>query len=177
MNILQIKVADLDPNPWNPNKMSSTVFKALEESFDEFGTDLTPLVVRHLGDRFQIIDGEHRYTLAQKKSINELPCIVVDYSDSDCKRLTQILNRTRGEDDPVKLKELFESLLDELPKEDIIKGLPYATPEDLDSVLLGLEEAIESMGDDDKESLSQELDIEGMGFDHECPKCGFEFNG
>lgn len=176
MDTPQINLSQIDPNPWNPNEMNSTVLTALEESFDEFGPELIPLVVRQLGDRYQIIDGEHRYKLALKKGIKALPCVVVDYDDNECKRLTQILNRTRGEDDPIKLKALFESLLEDLPKEDVIKGLPYDTPEDLDRVLLGLGEVIHLMPDDDQDILNKGLDIENMVLSHRCPKCGYEFD-
>ena len=128
-----IPINKLILNTWNPNIMDSQTYQALSESFREFG-DIDPILVRDLGNKYQIIDGEHRYKIARDLGIDKIQCIVVDVSDTQAKRLTQIMNRTKGKDDPEKLMKLLDSLLAELSEDEVVSGLPY-NPDDLASLI------------------------------------------
>jgi len=128
-----IPINKLILNTWNPNIMDSQTYQALSESFREFG-DIDPILVRDLGNKYQIIDGEHRYKIARDLGIDKIQCIVVDVSDTQAKRLTQIMNRTKGKDDPEKLMNLLDSLLLELSEDEVVSGLPYS-PDDLASLI------------------------------------------
>jgi hypothetical protein len=127
MAIKSISVSRIIPNQWNPNKMNEKTLTALKQSIEEFGFDLDPLLVRKVDNKFEIIDGEHRYNLAVEKKVNAVDCVVIDCTNTQAKRLTQIMNRTKGEDDPTLLNELFKSLEQELNIEEIIKGMPLET--------------------------------------------------
>lgn len=124
MTIKSISVSQIIPNQWNPNKMNPQTLKALQESIEEFGIDLDPLLVRKIDNKYEIIDGEHRYKLAIQEGFKTINCVVIECSNTQAKRLTQIMNRTKGEDDPKLLKDLFKSLEEELNIEEIIKGMP-----------------------------------------------------
>lgn len=128
-----IPIKSIIPNTWNPNIMDSQTYSALRESFTEFG-DIDPILVRDMGDKYQIIDGEHRYKIAREMGIDKIQSIVVEVSDTQAKRLTQIMNRTKGKDDPDKLMNLLDSLLQELSEDEVVQGLPY-TPDDLASLI------------------------------------------
>jgi ParB/RepB/Spo0J family partition protein len=128
-----IPINKLIPNTWNPNVMDSQTYQALSESFREFG-DIDPILVRDLGNKYQIIDGEHRYKIARDLGIDKIQCIVVDVSDTQAKRLTQIMNRTKGKDDPERLMNLLDSLLAELSEDELVSGLPYS-PDTLASLI------------------------------------------
>ena len=120
-----IPINKFAPNTWNPNIMDSETYQALKESFTEFG-DIDPILVRDIGDKYQIIDGEHRYRIAKELGLDKIQSIVVDVSDTQAKRLTQIMNRTKGKDDPEKLMNLIDSLLEEISEDELVKGLPYS---------------------------------------------------
>ncbi|HEY9704991.1 MAG TPA: ParB/RepB/Spo0J family partition protein [Allocoleopsis sp.] len=124
-----IPIKNIIPNIWNPNVMDAQTYQALKESFTEFG-DIDPILVRDLGDKYQIIDGEHRYKIAREIGLDKIQSIVIDVSDNQAKRLTQIMNRTKGKDDPEKLMNLLDSLLQEMSEDELVKGLPY-TPDSL----------------------------------------------
>ncbi|HEY9705058.1 MAG TPA: ParB/RepB/Spo0J family partition protein [Allocoleopsis sp.] len=124
-----IPIKNIIPNTWNPNVMDARTYQALKESFTEFG-DIDPILVRDLGDKYQIIDGEHRYKIAREIGLDKIQSIVIDVSDNQAKRLTQIMNRTKGKDDPEKLMNLLDSLLQEMSEDELVKGLPY-TPDSL----------------------------------------------
>lgn len=136
----------LRPNPWNPNEMPEKAWNALGQSIVKYGIHLQPIVVRPRGgdDNFQIIDGEHRFKWAQEMGITSVSVVIVDVDDYDAKKLTQILNRTRGDDNPVKLKELLDSLLVDHAPEEVIEGMAIASKEELGYLLADLEREIMS---------------------------------
>ena len=131
-----IEVAKVRVNQWNPNKMDELTYKALQESFEEFGA-IDPILVRQIGDCYEVIDGEHRLKIAQSLDISHIEAVIVDVDDNQAKRLTQIMNRTRGEDDQEKLMHLLDSILSEIDKTEAILGLPL-TEQTLDELLTDL---------------------------------------
>ena len=127
MIIKHIEIAHIYPNQWNPNRMDVKTFEALAQSSEEFG-NIDPITVRQLADNnYQIIDGYHRYLIAKQNNIKSIDCVVIDCTETQAKRLTQILNRTKGTDDPFLLKDLLKSLEDDIDIEDILRGLPMDT--------------------------------------------------
>ena len=145
MNFAKIPISQVIPNEWNPNEMNPAQVKALAESLDEFG-NILPIVVRLKGDRYEIIDGEHRFFALQHQRVSEIEVVIVDADDIDARRLTQILNRTKGEDDPEKLLKLIQYFSDNLSPDEIIKGQPFESPEDYADFVEELEGKIESSG-------------------------------
>jgi len=124
-----VPIGDLDPNPWNPNRQSEAVDRALGESIDEFGF-IDPITVRRVDGRWQIIGGEHRWRKAQQAGMSEVPVIAVDVDDDEAKRLTLILNETVGEHDVVAVGTLLAQLrADDVDMETLLRGLPYSTTE------------------------------------------------
>ena len=139
-----IPVEQLKPNPWNPNEMGETAWQALGQSIVKHGIHLQPLVVRPHGDGFQIIDGEHRYKWACEMGIPSVSAVVADVDDFQAKKLTQILNRVRGEDNPIQLKELLDSLLVDHTPDEVIEGMAIANEQELNHLLADLEKQIMS---------------------------------
>ena len=170
LETIRIPLEDLSPNPWNPNEMDEKRWEALGQSIEQYGIDLQPLVVRQRGDHYQIIDGEHRYRWAQELKIKQLPAIVVEVDDVNAKKMTQILNRTRGEDNPVKLKELLDSLLVEIEANELINGLPIETEAELNYLLADLEKQVTQEYDLPDE---EEMGAEDEATNKKCPNCGF----
>jgi len=111
-------------NPWNPNQMDKKTLKAEKESIQKYGV-VAPIIVREIDDDFQIIDGEHRYIVCKELAHKTIPCVIVDgLKEKDAKKLTIILNETKGQNDKIELGKL----LGELEKDfgDNLKiGLPF----------------------------------------------------
>lgn len=121
---LAIPVARIDPNPWNPNEMAGRVFDAVGESLQEFGQVL-PLVVRphpEAPERYQIIDGEHRWRQATAQGITVVECKVLHVDDPTAKRLTLALSEG-GESNKLKLGLLLQDLSSELDVQTILRGI------------------------------------------------------
>ena len=88
-------------NPWNPNQMDKKTLKAEKESIQKYGV-VAPIIVREIDDDFQIIDGEHRYIVCKELRHETIPCVIVDgLKEKDAKKLTIILNETKGSNDKI----------------------------------------------------------------------------
>lgn len=122
----------LVPNDWNPNVMKARVLQAERESIEAYGF-IDPITVRpHPTDegRFQIIDGEHRWKVASELGIESVPVVVLDLDDNAARKLTIILNETRGRADVVDLGKLLGDLADDMgDTAELLRGLPYSEGE------------------------------------------------
>lgn len=117
----QVPVGELQPNDWNPNRMDDQIYQKELNSIRRFGF-VSPIIVRGI----EIIDGEHRWRAAMELGMVEVPVWDVgDLSDGDAKQLTLTLNRLRGEDDPVRLRDLLRDLATFQPLPELLAVLPW----------------------------------------------------
>lgn len=145
MASLKIELVDyssIEPNDWNPNKQNERALAAEKESILDHGF-IVPVTVRPHPTKsktYQIIDGFHRWkvigdviannlegngNIAEIVKTKQIPVVVLDVDDANAKRLTIILNETRGRADMGELAILLGDLQTELG-DDLIRGLPYS---------------------------------------------------
>lgn len=121
-----VPIDRIAPNEWNPNRMDEEMFQKAVASIREFGF-VDPVTVRHLGDLFEIIDGEHRWVAAKQEGLTEIPVIDVGVIEDDvAQQLTIVLNETRGQADPRKLGQLLFQLSQKIDRETLLDRLPYS---------------------------------------------------
>lgn len=137
----QVELEKLEPNPWNPNVMTDLVLQKERESIELYGF-IDPITVRpHPTKRkrergvLQIIDGEHRWRVATEMELVTVPVVVLDIDTVAAKKLTIILNETRGEADTLDLAKLLKDLSSSHASADeLLQALPF-TSRDLDELL------------------------------------------
>lgn len=128
---LPVKAVELSPNSWNPNVAEGRTMAAIGESLGAFG-QVGDIVVTYDDGGFTIIDGEHRFRHCEPDDTVYVT-VLFGYSEAELKKLTIILNETKGEADKVQLVTLLASLEEELG--DALKvGLPYSDKELADMV-------------------------------------------
>jgi ParB family transcriptional regulator, chromosome partitioning protein len=88
-----IPIEDIDPNPRQP-RQSMGDLSELIASIREKGV-LEPILVRPMGNRFQIIAGERRYRASCEVGLAEVPCIVRDASDAEVMEIALVENLQR----------------------------------------------------------------------------------
>jgi len=145
-----IPVGNIHPNKWNPNRQNERQFQAEVESILSYGF-IAPILVRKIANGYEILDGEHRHRametiIAQNlKGANNLPelvatktipAICIDVDDVQAKKLTIIMNETRGSAELSELSKLLESIQTELGDETLF-GLPYTEQQLTDLLSLG----------------------------------------
>jgi hypothetical protein len=157
----KMKLSELSPNTWNPNKTSDRTNKAIGESLNSYGQILECVARLHpVNDGFQIIDGEHRFKIING---DKNPLISVNllfgYSEPEAKKLTIILNETRGSADKIELASLLSELSHDLDMDELKIGLPYDQSE-LDE-LIGLSGVDwDNFNDDSQEDSEEELPLD-----------------
>jgi ParB/RepB/Spo0J family partition protein len=104
-----VGVDKLIPNPWNPNKMSELEFQELVAEVKHIKTIAKPIVVRRVGDMYQIVDGEHNWRAAQEAGLTEVPVTVEAMDDFEAMRQTLKRNQ-HGHHDPLAEGEMFAQM-------------------------------------------------------------------
>ena len=150
---VKIARSRLSNNDYNPNKTTERQQQAIEESLSNYG-QLTSVLVRPDPEKegdYIIVDGEHRGRVLTEEIYVD---IVHDLSEADAKKLTVIMNETRGSADKIELAQLLASLDEELNFEDLKIGLPYEDTE--------LQELID-LADVDWDNFNTEFEEEEKG--------------
>jgi ParB family transcriptional regulator, chromosome partitioning protein len=110
---LQLDIDLIDPSPYQPR----TRFR--EEGLDELARSIQssgiiqPLVVRHIGNRYQLIAGERRWRAAQRAGLNKVSAIVRQVSDELALEMTLVENIQREDLNPIEQARAFDRLMQE----------------------------------------------------------------
>lgn len=124
-DIAKISVVDIDrvkPNSWNPKNKNTDEYKKVLKSVRTNGLRI-PVVVRSVGDDFEIVDGEQRFTAC--KDLNYKQVLIYNegiMSDKKAKELT-IWYQVQVPFDDFALSELITNMSNEFTLEDL--DLPY----------------------------------------------------
>src|SRR5271157_5031304 len=109
----QLDIDLIDPSPYQPR----TRFR--EEALDELARSIQssgiiqPLVVRPIGNRFQLIAGERRWRAAQRAGLNKVSVIVRNVPDALALEMTLVENIQREDLNAIEAARAFERLMDE----------------------------------------------------------------
>lgn len=113
----------LDPHPLNSNVMPKTLMDKLADEVRRTGL-YPPIIVRPVGDRFQILDGHHRIQVLKSIGHDQANVVVWQVDDEQALVLLASLNRLEGEDDPRKRAQLLDQLTQSMPISELAKRLP-----------------------------------------------------
>jgi hypothetical protein len=103
----------------NPNVVSEQQMKGLQRAVKKFGF-LVPVV---LNQKYQILDGEHRVRIYQKLGMKQIPAYIINVDKLDGKILRQVMNKLKGQHDPIKDSTEFQVLFKNDKLEDLAKLL------------------------------------------------------
>ncbi|OOB80112.1 MAG: hypothetical protein BEN19_00625 [Epulopiscium sp. Nuni2H_MBin003] len=123
-NSLDVRVVSIDliePNENQPRtKFDERDLRELMQSIVEKGI-IQPLVVKPIGDKFQIIAGERRFRAARMAALKEVPVLVKNVSEQVEYEIALIENVQRSDLNVMELAVAYQSLMDEfdLSAEDI----------------------------------------------------------
>lgn len=108
---ITIPIDKIIPNFWNPNHMSKAIFDKMKQTIQEKGL-FGSIICRKYGEKYQILDGEHRMKACKELGWTELPveCATDDVTDAEVKFWTIYFNNTRGKDDIEKRSAILEGL-------------------------------------------------------------------
>lgn len=105
-------VEELKPHAMQPRKtFSDGKMAELVASIKEKGV-IQPLVVRQLGDHYQIIAGERRWRAAQKAGLDRVPVVIQDVSEDWALEIALIENIQREDLNPLEEAAAYKYLMD-----------------------------------------------------------------
>jgi len=120
-----IKLASVEKNPWNPNRMTKFQFESLKQGLAEDGwLSSDALLIWGKDDKGKaqnlIINGEHRQRAALELGMKEGPAVILNgLTAAQAKALTIKLDNKRGQFDPDGLAALVQSIQFDLGAADL----------------------------------------------------------
>ncbi len=101
----------LIPSKYQPRKhFDNREIRELSESIKNYGI-VNPILVRTVGDKFEIIAGERRYRAAKMCGLTEVPVIIKDLDDNQCQELALIENTHREDLTAVETAQAYEEIM------------------------------------------------------------------
>jgi ParB family chromosome partitioning protein len=110
--LLHIAVDQIDPNPFQPRRQfDAAELAALADSLRQHGM-LQPVLVRAVGERYQLIAGERRLRAAIEAHLHEIPARVLELDDQRVCELAMVENLQREDLNAIEKAGAFRNYLD-----------------------------------------------------------------
>jgi len=128
--IIFINTDHISPDPEQPRRsFEEKSLKELAESIRQLGV-MQPLLVVADKEGYRIVAGERRYRAAQLAGLEQLPCIVRNYSKSQLAEVSLVENIQRQDLNPMEEAAAYRRLMDEFgyTQENLSKRLGKSRP-------------------------------------------------
>ena len=110
LTVLNIK--DILPNRFQPRiKFDEEKLEELADSISKYGV-IQPIVVRPVGNKFEIIAGERRFKASKLANRSTIPAILVNLSDKDSEEIALLENVQRQQLSPIEEAVSYKRILD-----------------------------------------------------------------
>jgi ParB family transcriptional regulator, chromosome partitioning protein len=109
--VTELPVDAITPNPQQPRKdFNVNTLQDLAASLRQSGV-IQPVVVRRLGQGYQLIVGERRWRAAQLAGLSQIPAVVREATDAQTLELALVENLLREDLNPMEEAEAYQRLL------------------------------------------------------------------
>lgn len=110
--VVLLNLEDILPNRFQPRiKFDEKAIVELSESIREHGV-IQPIIVRKMGDKYEIIAGERRYKASVMSGKTNIPAIIVDLNDKDSSEIALIENVQRQDLTPIEEAISYRKIFD-----------------------------------------------------------------
>lgn len=110
--VIELDINDVLPNRFQPRvKFNEEAIIELAESIKEHGI-IQPIIVRPIGDKYEIIAGERRYKASILAGKETIPAIITDLNDKDSAEIALIENVQRKNLTPIEEAVSYKKILD-----------------------------------------------------------------
>jgi len=109
--VYQISIEDIIPNRFQPRlAFDDESLKELADSIKQHGI-IQPLVLRRLGNKFEIIAGERRFKAALMANLTQVPGIITELDDNASAEVAIVENIQRKDLTAIEEARSYEMLL------------------------------------------------------------------
>lgn len=123
MEIIELPLEALKEAPWNANQTDDAMLQRLRSSISKYGL-VQNLVVRPIGDEYEVLSGNQRLKILREFNVKIVPCAIVNMDDAHARLLAQALNHIHGDDDLGLRAELIREVMQVIPEAEILTILP-----------------------------------------------------
>mgnify|MGYP001279556749 CR=1 FL=1 len=110
--IIEISLDDIIPNRFQPRlSFDEQGLNELAESIRQHGI-IQPLVLRKIGDKYEIIAGERRYKASYIAGLTKVPAVIIDLNDNESAEVAIVENIQRKDLSPIEEAKSYKKLLD-----------------------------------------------------------------
>ena len=110
--IILVPLDDIIPNRFQPRlSFDEQGLNELAESIRQHGI-IQPLVLRKIGDKYEIIAGERRYKASYIAGLSEVPAVIINLNDNESAEVAIVENIQRKDLSPIEEAKSYKKLLD-----------------------------------------------------------------
>lgn len=112
-NLLQSLPVDMIyQSPYQPRQiMEPEALEALANSIRQQGV-VQPIIVRKVGESYELIAGERRWRASQQAGLQEIPAVIKDVDDQEAAAIAIIENLQREDLNPLEEAQAFANLIE-----------------------------------------------------------------
>ena len=128
--VVQVHIEDIIPNRFQPRlNFDEQALQELADSIKEHGI-IQPLVLRKLGDKYEIIAGERRYKAATLAGLSTVPAVISNIDDNKAAEVAIVENVQRKNLTAIEEARSYKNLLDKgyLTQEGLAKKMGLSQP-------------------------------------------------
>ncbi len=110
--VVELNLSDVLPNRFQPRiKFDENAINELALSIQKYGV-IQPIVVRQIGNKYEIIAGERRYKASKVAGKQTIPAIISELNDKDSVEIALIENVQREDLTPIEKAVSYKKILD-----------------------------------------------------------------
>lgn len=154
--VRQVPLAEIEPNPFQPRRVfDEDKLAELAASIRERGV-VQPIVVRPLGEGYQLVAGERRWRAAALAGLPAVPAVVREVSDREALELALVENIQRQDLNPMEEARAYLALQETLglTQEQLAARLGKSRPAVANTMrLLGLDGQVQRLVEEGRLSM------------------------
>jgi len=110
--IVELYLDDIIPNRFQPReKFDSEALKELSTSIKEHGV-IQPIIVRKIGEKYEIIAGERRYKASALAGLTKIPAIIRNLDDKEASKVALLENLQRKDLTAIEEARTYQKILE-----------------------------------------------------------------
>lgn len=110
--VVDLYLDDIIPNRFQPREVfNGEALKELSDSIKEHGV-IQPIIVRKIGDKYEIIAGERRYKASAMAGLTKIPAIIRNLDDKETSKVALLENLQRKDLTPIEEARTYQKILE-----------------------------------------------------------------
>lgn len=123
--VVYLHLDDIIPNRFQPRQVfDEKALKELALSIKEHGV-IQPIIVRNIGNKYEIIAGERRYKASAMAGLTTIPAIIRNLDDKESSKVALLENLQRKNLNPIEEAKTYQKILelDQMTQEELAKTM------------------------------------------------------